>query len=121
MRKLTYFMMALALMLGFTQCKKDLLEPQSQGEQVRITLNVESGASTSSATDGSKANVDPPHVTFETGDQILVASNGHYVGTLTHNGSNFSGDITDPVEGEPLYFYFLGNKQGSLCNPARGL
>ena len=107
MKRMTYFVMALALVLGFTQCKKEQIEPQ--GEQVRITLNVDNGGN-----NGSRAEVVPPSVDFETGDEILVASNGHYVGTLTYNGTNFSGDITDPVVGEPLYFYFLGNKQGTL-------
>ena len=101
MRRMTYFVMALALVLGLAQCKKEqLVEPQ--GEQVRITLNVNNGNS-------SKAEVVPPHVNFVNGDQILVASGGHYVGTLTYDGTNFSGDITNPAEGEPLYFYFLGN------------
>ena len=105
MKRMTYFVMAMALVLGFTQCKKEQIEPQNQGEQVRITLNVSNGNN-----NGSRAEVDPPHVNFETGDQILVASNGHYVGTLTHNGTYFSGNITGAEEDEYLYFYFLGNK-----------
>ena len=111
MRKLTFIVMALAMVLGFTQCKKDQLEPQDLGEKVNITLNV------NSSNNSSRAVVTPPSVAFETGDQILVASNGHYVGTLTHNGTNFNGDITDPVVGEPLYFYFLGNKATGTLTP----
>ena len=111
-RKNTTLLLACVLLLGFTQCKKEQIELQGNG--VNITLNVENGgASTGSATDGAKVNVDPynsPMVTFGSGDQILVVSNGHYVGTLTHNGSNFSGEITDPTVGQPLYFYFVGNK-----------
>ena len=71
MKRMTYFVMALAMMLGFTQCKKEQIEPQNQGEQVRITLNVEIGNN-----NGSRANVDPPHVNFVSGDRILVAYNG---------------------------------------------
>lgn len=104
MRRTLYSVMALALVLGFTQCKKENLEPENEGKQVMITLNVGGGDN-----NGSKAVVTPPSVTFETGDKILVASDGHYVGTLTYNGTNFNGDITDPVVGKPLYFYFLGN------------
>lgn len=104
MRRTLYIVMALALVIGFTQCKKEQpLEPQ--GEQVRITLDVNNGGN-----NGTRADVTPPSVSFVSGDQILVASGGHYVGFLTHNGTIFSGDITDPVVGEPLYFYFLGNK-----------
>lgn len=108
-RKNTMLLLACVMMLGFTQCKKE--EPITPDENggVRITLTVDGGDN-----NGSRVNVDPPHVTFQSGDQILVASNGHYVGTLTHDGSYFSGSITDPVEGQLLYFYFLGNKQGSI-------
>ena len=108
-RKGTTLLLACVLLLGFTQCKKEQpLEPDTQGEKVNITLNVNGGNA-----NGSKVEVIPPSVKFETGDRILVVSNGHYVGTLeaTKVGDNvmFSGDITDPVVGEPLYFYFLGN------------
>ena len=106
MRRMTYFVMALALLLGFTQCKKEQIEPQGQGGQVRITLNVDN-----SNNDGSRVNVDPPRVTFEKGDKILVGYDGKYVGTITHNGTNFTGNITITQNGDrPLYFYFLGNK-----------
>ena len=112
MRRMTCLVMALAMVLGLAQCKKEQpLEPQ--GEQVRITLNVDNGASTGAASDGSRVIVNPnssPMVTFESGDKILVGSGGKYVGTLTHNDEYFEGNITDPTEGQPLYFYFLGNK-----------
>lgn len=117
MKRMTYFVMALALVLGLAQCKKEQPTPQNEGNVVMITLDVDGGASTGSATDGSKAEVDPPHVNFVDGDTILVASNGVYVGYLvksTEGGvSKFRGSITDPTDGEPLYFYFLGNKQNS--------
>ena len=115
MKRMTLFVAALALALSLTQCKKEQSEtPETQG--VMITLNLE-GASTGSATNGAKMNVDPyaaEQVTFEDGDQILVASGGQYVGTLTRENNVFSGIVTDPVEGQRLYFYFLGNKQGTL-------
>ena len=115
MKRMTLFVAALALALSLTQCKKEQSEtPETQG--VMITLNLE-GASTGSATNGAKMNVDPyaaEQVTFEDGDQILVASGGQYVGTLTRENNVFSGSVTDPVEGQRLYFYFLGNKQGTL-------
>ncbi len=38
-----------------------------------------------------------------------MGSGGKYVGFLTHNGTNFSGNITNPTENQPLQFYFLGN------------
>ena len=111
MKRTLCFVMALALVLGLAQCKKEQpLEPTNEGNVVNITLNVDSGASTGSATNGSKAEVVPPHVNFVEGDTILVASDGKYVGYLVHDGTTFSGGITNPTEGQPLYFYFLGNK-----------
>ena len=109
-KKGTTLLLAALMLVGMTACKKKVAEPiaPTGGNKVAITLNVDGGA---------KAVVTPPSVAFENGDQILVASNGHYVGTLTHNGTNFNGDITDPVVGEPLYFYFLGNKATGTLTP----
>ena len=42
MKKVTFIVMAMALMLGFTQCKKEQpITPQQEG--VIITLNVSNG------------------------------------------------------------------------------
>ena len=76
----------------------------SNNEVVTITLDVKQN-------NGSKVVVNPNTgtVDFETGDKIYVGSGGKYVGFLTHNGTNFSGNITNPTENQPLQFYFLGN------------
>ncbi len=107
MKRMTYFVMALALVLGLSQCKKEQpLEPTNEGNGVRITLNVENDGN-----NGSRVNVTENHVTFQNGDQILVGYNGKYVGTITHNGTRFEGNIDATVSGtQPLYFYFVGNK-----------
>ena len=111
MRKLSTILLAVALVLGLAQCKKEqTTTPQSEG--VMITLKVGDN------NNGSRANVNPTgadQVTFEDGDQILVAYDGHYVGTLEKSTvgsvSQFSGTINITQNGEkPLYFYFLGNK-----------
>ena len=110
MKRMTLFVMALAVVLGLAQCKKDQPTPETQG--VTITLDLEDNND-----NGAKVNVEPnasTQVTFEDGDQILVASGGHYIGTLTRENGVFAGSVIDPVEGERLYFYFLGNKQGTL-------
>jgi hypothetical protein len=104
MKRMTCFVMALALVLGLAQCKKEKLEtPQNEGNSVMITLDVKGD-------NNAKVDVNPPDVTFEYGDEIIVACNGHYVGTLTHNGTNFSGPIENATPDQPLYFYFFGNK-----------
>lgn len=107
MRRMTYFVMALAMVLGLAQCKKEQpVTPQNEG--VMITLNVGDNSNVS------RANVEPDatsQVTFESGDEIYVAYNGEYVGYLVHNGSNFEGfvTITPVTPSQPLYFYYLGD------------
>ena len=112
MRNLSTILLAVVMVFGLAQCKKEQPTPQGEGNVVTITLNVDGN-------NGSRVNVDPTgtnQVTFTDGDQILVASDGKYVGTLTKDGGMFSGTVSadDLVDGQPLYFYFLGNKQGEL-------
>ena len=111
MKRLITTVMALALVLSLSQCKKNEQNiAENQGEVVTITLDVR-GTSTGSATDGSRVVVNPNTgtVDFENNDQIIVASGGKYVGTLTYNGTLFTGAISNATEGYPLQFYFLGN------------
>ena len=115
MKKLSTIIIAAALLLGMAQCKKQET-PASEGNVVRITLNVGGNDN------GSRVIVTPPDVNFENGDTIVVASNGAVVGTMTtEDGSIFDGEIVNPTEGQPLYFYFLGNKQGTVANGTDGL
>ena len=104
-KKGTTLLLAALMLVGMTNCRKNTVDPIAQpagSNKVAITLNLGGGA---------KAEVDPPHVNFETGDRILVAYDGKYVGYLEHNGSNFSGTIDATGDNtKPLYFYFLGNK-----------
>ena len=108
-------MVMAALSMLFTQCKKtesaSPLAPAGDG-QVSITLDVDGG--------NSKADVNTLSgvVTFKSGDVIYVASNGAYVGYLTYSNetSRFEGTLTNPTVGQPLYFYFLGNKGPATAN-----
>lgn len=111
MKRMTYFVMALALVLGFTQCKKEQPTPQTQG--VRITLNVNGGNSNSRVIvdpTGNNGQYNYATVNFETGDVIYVGYNNAYVGTLTYSNGTFSGSVNiDSYDGiKPLHFYFLG-------------
>lgn len=121
MKKMTYLVMALAMVLGFTQCKKEQAPANNQTEGVFITLNVNGGASTGSAADGSRVEVTPGYtnpttgqtyakVEYEEGDVIYVGYKNAYVGSLTYSGGTFSGsvDISESDYGEKLHFYFLG-------------
>ena len=104
MKKINIILMAFALALTMSQCKKNEVQPNSNDKVVTITLDVDNN-------DGSRVivNTNTGMVDFESGDKIYVGSGGKYVGVLTHNDTNFSGNITNPTENQPLQFYFLGN------------
>ena len=106
MKKLGLLAMAFALVMTMTQCKKEnTTTSNDEGSKVPITLNVNGNGGSRVAVEGSTGVV-----TFENGDVIHVVSNGVYVGTMTYNGTVFSGEINEPTEGQKLQFYFLGNK-----------
>ena len=112
-------LLAFALLLGMTQCKKNVeqITPNNGStiEGVYITLNVN---------DGAKVNVEPEGTThpdwatveYENGDKIYVGNNGKYCGYLTYSTSSgvFGGPINPTSEADYLHFYFLGNKAGDL-------
>ena len=105
MKRFGTIVSALLVLVALTQCKKDEQPtPASGSEAVTITLDLKSNGGTRV-----DVNTTTGEVTYQNGDVIYVASGGHYIGTLTYNGTNFTGGITDPTVGEPLHFYFLGN------------
>ena len=113
MRRMTYFGMALALVLGFTQCKKEQMPANNQTEGIRITLDVNGGNSNSRVIvdpTGNNGQYNYATVNFESGDVIYVGYNNAYVGTLTYSNGTFGGtvNISEIAEGEHLHFYFLG-------------
>lgn len=129
MKKISLMMMALALVVGLTQCKKDNptenVTPASEGEKYPVTLFLGSGSDAKSDVDPQDTQDIAP-VTFGSGDQILVAYNGKHIGTLSYSGTSvevdqngtalgkFTGTVTATPDGEkPLYFYYLGNKEVS--------
>lgn len=117
-RKGMTLVLALALMLSTTQCKKNvgtISDAATNG--VYITLNVGGDE---------KVGVDPTNggsndyakVTWETDDVIYVGNNGAYCGFLKYDGEKFAGTI-NPTSGDDadyLHFYFMGNK-GPEGNP----
>lgn len=112
MKRLSYFVIALALMLGLAQCKKESIEPQNEGG-VRITLNVENS--------GNRHAVDTElgTVTYQDGDVIYVGDGSHFIGTLTRESGIFSGTINPtPDDGAQIHFYFLGGLTPSVTPDA---
>lgn len=104
MKKISIIVTAMALALGLSQCKKEQPTTTNGNDAVAITLDIQNTGGTRM-----DVNTSTGEVTYETGDVIYVASGGTFIGTLTHNGTNFAGTITNPTVGEPLHFYFLGN------------
>ena len=105
MKRFGTIVTALLVLVAMTQCKKEEQPtPVNGSEAVTITLDLKSNG-------GTRVDVNSTtgEVTYQNGDVVYVASSGHYIGTLTYNGTNFTGGITDPTVGEPLHFYFLGN------------
>ena len=78
MKKLSVIIIALTLVLGLSQCKKQTATT-TEGEKVYITVNV--------ADDGAKYDVYPGTgaYVFTNGDKLYVGNNGQYIGTLTYN------------------------------------
>ena len=118
MKRLCTIIMALALVLGMSQCKKQ--ETPTTGNTtptnpgVHITVNVgENEDNGGKGENGERHNIAPAYglFSFSSGDQLYVGHNGQYVGTLTFANGFFSGDIyPDPdVDDQPLHFYFVGN------------
>ena len=109
MKKLSTIIMALALVLGMSQCKKQET-PTSTGNNtegtVHITVKVDGKDE-----NGDKHAIAPDHglFAFTNNDIIYVGHGGKYVGQLTFTDGFFEGDIT-PVTGatDNLHFYFLG-------------
>ena len=105
MKRFGTIVTALLVLIALTQCKKEEQPTPANGsEAVTITLDLKSNGGTRV-----DVNTTTGEVTYQNGDVIYVASGGHYIGALTYNGTNFTGGITDPIVGEPLHFYFLGN------------
>ena len=109
MKKTIIILSALLIALGLTQCKKSEQPADNQGEGVTISLQVKRSNDAKILVNTETGSVD-----YEAGDQILVASAGKYVGTLTYNGTlnegaMFSGTIANATEGQPLQFFSLGN------------
>jgi hypothetical protein len=121
MKRLSTIIMALALVLGMSQCKKQETPTNgNSGEMVHITLNVNDSESLAVNVNdnGGKHAVAPSLgvIQFTAGDKLYVGNNNHYVGYLNYvvdeSGRRFAGDINGEVcsTSDKLHFYFLGGK-----------
>jgi hypothetical protein len=116
------YMLALAMLLAFTGCKKKIEPIVNSGETVHITLNV--------GTDDKheillEALPGYSPVNYKANDTIYVGHNGKYQGYLVcqSDGGPFSGDITAPNTNDWVYFYFLGKnvRRRISADPTSGI
>ena len=123
MKNISTLLIALALILGLSQCKKKVAEitpaatPEVNGNLVHIRVN---------AGHGDKHIVYPESgaYVFQNGDKLYVGNHGYYVGTLEYYNGAFSGDIeiNDTCAAayrDYLHFYFIGGAYtGELYTPS---
>ena len=105
MKRLGTLIISLALILGLTQCKKNVEATASaDGSDNIVYISLQVGG-------GAKYEIYPNTgaVVYGAGDKIYVGNNGKYVGTLTYANGAFSGYITNPSTDDYLYFYFIGD------------
>ena len=123
MKKLSTIIMALALVLGMSQCKKQ--ETPATGNSTPgfyITVNVgDQDGKDGKDNNGEKHNIAPAYglFSFSNNDVLYVGHAGKFVGTLKFKNGFFSGTIhpTDALNTpQPLHFYFLGNAAISQSN-----
>ena len=88
MKKFSTIIMAIALVLGLAQCKKQEIPatPDDDGKWVHITLNMG---------DSGKHIVYPNTgaVVYTENDTIYVGNDGKFIGKLVYHSGAFSGDI----------------------------
>ena len=104
MKKSITLIMALAMILGMSQCKKRI-------ETVTPNIVTDEGVFVSITIDRGDKHVVYPDgtVEFETGDVLYVGNDSKYCGTLTYSGNDqFSGTITPTSTDDYLHFYFVG-------------
>ena len=129
MKRLSTIIMALALVLGMSQCKKQETPTNGDsGEMVHITLNVNDSESLAvNVNDNGGRHAVAPNlgvVQFTDGDKLYVGNNGHYVGYLQYvvdnNGRRFDGYIDGNAcsTSDFLHFYFLGGKEPATAPTA---
>lgn len=110
MKKLSAIIAALALVFGFTQCKKNVetVTTTSGNGGVHITVNA-SYATKHDVITTQGGNYGEVH--FANGDKLLVGNGDKYVGTLIYDGVQFSGTIGAEVgltTTDKLHFYYTG-------------
>ena len=115
MKKISIIMMALALVMGMSQCKKNEQEASNNGDNTAITLRI---SSNSKLHFGEETAMGRIPVLWHSQDIVYMGVNGKCIGYLYCTGSAqdegcFSGnantiDVNDIPVGEYMDFFTLG-------------
>ena len=122
MKRVITFIITITLLIGFSQCKKQVeqiaaVTPGVNGNLVHISVNAGHG-------DKHVVYLESGAYVFENGDKLYVGNHGYYVGTLEYYNGAFSGDIeiADTCAAayrDYLHFYFIGGAYtGELYTPS---
>ena len=116
MKKIGTFIMALALVIGLSQCKKQETPatPDAEGDMVYISVKANGG-------DRDAFYPNTGALVYGNGDKIYVSNGTKCLGFLTYNTGAFAGGITNPGNGNYLYFYFIGGGYEIPWQQAPGL
>ncbi len=109
-KKISKLFLAMALLLGLSQCNKKVDQVAQEVADGMVTLTLDVGESND---DGSKYDVSTISgaVKYSSGDVLYVASEGVYLGTMSYtDGGQFEGTINTPTEDKPIWFFFFGDK-----------
>lgn len=108
LRNVTTLMLAFALLFGMTQCKKRIeTVTTDSGNTIQITLKTSYDAKHYIDLD-KELGYSP--VSFVSGDVMYVGDGMSYIGQLTYDNGDFSGNVTTPGSAAThLYFYYVGN------------
>ena len=117
MKNISTFIMALALVLGLSQCKKQETPatPDAVGNKVYISVKA------NGSNGGNRYEVygETGGGVYEDYDIIYVGNGSQYLGTLTYYDGVFGGEITEPAQGDHLYFYFIGGGHELSIQPGQ--
>lgn len=112
-RRGTTLLLAFALLLGMTQCKKNVETIKTVEGGIPMTLEAYNGSRTSF--DGSGA------ISWGTNEVIYVVYNGSCIGSVTNGaggGTTFTGSVTGLESGNEytLHYYYVGTEKTIATN-----